>query len=191
MSQPHEALFTRRTLLVALTFLFLFALVQYLQGRPAWCKYGLGFWTGAWDHCTSQHIFDPYTPSHVLHGVIFYWLLQPFAARLALHWRMIVALALEIAWELIENSAWVIERYRQHTASLDYFGDSRLNSLADVLATIAGFAFAARFSWKAAVAIFLVSELGTLITIRDNLTLNVLMLFFPIEALKQWQMGAA
>lgn len=191
MSQPSAALFTRRTLLVALALILIFVLVQYLQGRPAWCKYGAGLWAGAWDHCTSQHLFDPYTLSHVLHGVIFYWLLQPFAARLALHWRMIVALSLEIAWELIENSAWVIERYRQQTAALDYFGDSRINSLADVLAAIAGFAFAARFSWKAAVALFFVFELGTLITVRDNLTLNVLMLVFPIEAIKQWQLPGA
>jgi hypothetical protein len=188
MSQPNEALFTRRTLPVALALLAIFVLVQYLQGRPAWCKYSFGLWTGAWDHCTSQHLFDPYTLSHVLHGVIFYWLLRPFAVRVSLQWRMIIALALEITWELVENSAWVIERYRQETASLDYFGDSRINSLADMLAAVVGFAFASRFSWKASVALFLVFELGMLITSRDNLTLNVLMLFYPIEAIKQWQL---
>jgi hypothetical protein len=191
MSQPHEALFTRRTIWVALALVLIFVLVQYFQGRPGWCKYGLGFWTGAWDNCTSQHLFDPYTLSHVLHGVIFYWLLLPFAKKLSLNWRMIAALVLEIGWELLENSAWVIERYRQQTAALGYIGDSIINSLADVLATIVGVAFASRHSWKASIALFLIFELGMLAMARDNLTLNVLMLFFPIEAIKQWQIGAA
>jgi hypothetical protein len=189
MSQPHEPLFTRRTSLIALALVVAFVLVQYWQGRPAWCKEGFGFWTGAWDNCTSQHLVDPYTLSHVLHGVIFYWLLLPFANRMSLPWRMIAALALEIGWELLENSAWVIERYRQQTAALGYIGDSIVNSLADVLATIFGVAFAARFSWKASVAMFLVFEIGMLALARDNLTLNVLMLFFPIEAIKLWQLA--
>jgi hypothetical protein len=134
-------------------------------------------------------LFDLYTLSHVLHGVLFYWMLRPMAAKISLPWRMSVGLAVEIGWELLENSAWVIERYRQQTAALGYIGDSVLNSLADVIATIVGFAFAARFSWKASIAIYLVFELGMLALARDNLTLNVLMLFFPIEAIKEWQLA--
>ena len=166
-----------------------FAILLAVQWRPVWCKYGFGLWTGAWTHCTSQLLFDPYTLSHVLHGIIFYWLLVPFKTKLALHWRMIVGLGIEIGWELLENSAWVIERYRQHTAALDYIGDSIINSVADVIATIIGFAFASRFSWKASVAVFLVFELWMLYTARDNLTLNILMLFFPVEAIKTWQLS--
>ena len=91
---------------------------------------------------------------------------------------------------MLENSPWVIDRYRQHTAALGYVGDSIINSLADVVATIVGFAFASRFSWKASVALFFAFELWMLYVARDNLTLNVLMLFFPIEAIKEWQLAA-
>ena len=187
MPEAVQALFTRRTLLVALALVLVFGVVLLLEDRPGWCKYGLGFWSAAWTRCTSQHFLDPYTLSHVLHGIIFYWLLWPFAAKIALHWRMTAALALEIGWEAVENSAWVIERYRQATASLDYSGDSILNSMGDVLATVVGFALASRWSWKASLALFLAFELWMLYLARDNLTLNVLMLFTPIEAIKEWQ----
>jgi hypothetical protein len=106
-----------------------------------------------------------------------------------LQWRMLTAVVIEIAWELLENSPWVIERYRQQTASLDYTGDSILNSIGDVISTIVGFAFASQFSWKVAVATYVAVELVLLFTIRDNLTLNVLMLFFPVESIKLWQLG--
>jgi hypothetical protein len=189
MPDAHEPLFTRRSAIVALVMAAVFAALMYWEGRPLWCKYGLGLWTGAWDHCTSQHFLDPYTLSHVLHGIIFYWLLWPLRSKLSLHQRNITALALEIAWELLENSAWVIERYRQQTAALDYFGDSVLNATGDVLASVLGFCLASRFSWKVSVAVFIVFELGMLLLARDNLTLNVLMLFYPIEAIKQWQLN--
>jgi hypothetical protein len=191
MPDADEPLFTRRTAIAALAMAVAFAALLYLQGRPLWCKYGLGLWTGAWDRCTSQHFLDPYTLSHVLHGIIFYGLLWPLASKLSLRQRNITALGLEIAWELLENSAWVIERYRQQTAALDYFGDSVLNSVGDVLASVIGFCFASRFSWKVSVAVFIVFELGMLLMARDNLTLNVLMLFFPIEAIKQWQLNVS
>ena len=89
-------------------------------------------------------IFDPYSLTHVLHGVIFFWLLRPLAARVGLHWRLIGALVLEVGWEVLENSPWVIERYRQQTASLDYTGDSIVNSLGDVVSMIVGFVFASQ-----------------------------------------------
>jgi hypothetical protein len=189
MSDVTGALFTRRTLVVAVALTLVFGVVLYLQGRPLWCEHGLGLWAGAWTQCTSQHLVDPYTLSHVLHGVIFYWMLWPFASRVTLHHRMMAALVIEIGWEALENSPWVIERYRQHTAALGYVGDSIVNSLVDVVATIVGFAFASRLSWKASVALFVVLELWMLYVARDNLTLNVLMLFSPIEALKQWQLA--
>jgi hypothetical protein len=189
MPDADQRLFTRRTAIIAAVLLLAFAALLLAQGRPAWCKFGLGLWTGAWDHCTSQHFLDPYTLSHVLHGVIFYWLLRPLSPRLTLPQRNLVALALEIGWELLENSAWVIERYRQQTAALDYFGDSVLNAVGDVVASVVGFYFASRFSWKASVALFVIFELTMLWAARDNLTLNVLMLFYPIEAIKQWQLN--
>lgn len=189
MSNDSGSLFTRRTGFVVGALVLAFVGLLYLEGRPWWCKYGLGFWTAVSTHCTSQHFLDPYSLSHVLHGVIFYWLLRPFALKAGLAWRMVVAVLAEIGWELLENSPWVIERYRQNTVAFDYSGDSILNSLGDTLAAAAGFAFAARFSWRASLALFMTFELWLLVLARDNLTLNVLMLIFPIEAIKQWQMG--
>ncbi len=180
--------YSRESVLVVLGLLVVFGGLLVLEGRPAWCKFGLGFWSAAWTHCTSQHFLDPYSLTHMLHGVIFFWLLRPLAGRVELRWRLIAAVVLEMAWELLENSPWVIERYRQATASLDYTGDSILNSYGDVLASIVGFVLASRVSWKVAVALFVIVEVGLLIFVRDNLTLNIIMLFFPLEALKQWQL---
>jgi hypothetical protein len=187
--EPIRNLFTRRTVAAVSALAIVFIGLLLLEARPWWCKYGIGLVTGAWEHCTSQHFFDPYSLTHALHGIIFYWALRPFATKMPLHWRLVTAVVIEIAWELLENSPWVIERYRQQTASLDYTGDSILNSVGDVISTITGFAFASQFSWKVALAVFVVVELALLVFIRDNLTLNVIMLFFPLESLKQWQLG--
>jgi Protein of unknown function (DUF2585) len=189
MSDTGKSFFTRRTLFITLALIVAFSGLLRWEGLPAWCKYGLGVWSGVQTNCTSQHLLDPYSLSHVLHGVIFFWLLRPFAAKLALHWRFIAALTFEIGWEVLENSPWVIERYRNDTAAFDYRGDSILNSLGDVVATLIGFAFASRYSWKASIALFIGFELLLLYIARDNLTLNVLMILFPIEAIKQWQLA--
>jgi hypothetical protein len=188
MKKAGQTLFSRWTLLAASGILVVFTGLLYLEGRPAWCKFGFGLWTAAWKHCTSQHVFDPYSLTHVLHGVTFFWLLQPLATRIGLQWRLIGALILEVGWELLENSPWVIERYRQQTASLDYTGDSVVNSFGDLVATVVGFAIASRVSWKVALVVFMVVELGLAYFVRDNLTLNVFMLFFPLESLKEWQL---
>jgi Protein of unknown function (DUF2585) len=190
MPEPIRNLFTRRTIWFACGLTIVFVGLLYLEGRPWWCKYGLGFWSPVWTKCTSQLFLDPYSLTHVLHGIIFYWLLRPFAANVSLHWRLIAALMLEIGWELLENSPWVIEHYRQDTASLDYTGDSIVNAIGDVVTTTIGFTIASPFSWKVAVAVFVVVELGLLFLMRDNLTLNVFMLFFPLESLKEWQLQA-
>jgi len=189
MPEPIRSLFTRRTTAAAIVLMIIFVGLLWAADRPWLCKTGLGLWTAAWTRCTSQHLFDPYSLTHVLHGILFYWLLRLCVPKLALHWRMFAAIALEIGWELLENSPWVIERYRQDTASLDYTGDSILNAVGDVLTTIVGFVFASQFSWKTAAIVFIVVELGLLLCIRDNLTLNVFMLFFPLESLKEWQLG--
>jgi hypothetical protein len=187
-ARESEFLFTRRSLLVILGLSTIFVALLYLMGRPAWCKYGLGFWAPAWTPCTSQDLFDPYALTHVLHGVIFFWLLQPLAGRITLSWRFVIAVGLEIVWEIGENSPWVIQRYRQDTAAFDYTGDSILNAIGDLVTTGIGFAFASRFSWKASAALFILLEIAALVLARDNLTLNVIMLLFPIDAIKTWQM---
>ena len=162
----------------------------YLEGRPAWCKSGLAFWSAAWTSCTSQNFLDPYSLSHVLHGVILFWLLRPLAERVSLPWRMVAAVALEIGWELLENSPWVIARYRQDTAALDYTGDSILNShgrpgVGDRRIRRSRRAFRGRCRWRCSSC----SNCGCSGMARDNLTLNVLMLFYPIDAIKEWQLS--
>jgi hypothetical protein len=187
--EPLRALANYRTILVATALSIAFIAILWASGRPWICKTGIGLLTGAWAHCTSQHLLDPYSLTHVLHGIIFYWALRLVFPRVPLHWQLFIAIAVEIGWELIENSAWVIERYRQQTVSLDYVGDSILNSAGDLLTMIVGFAFASRVSWIVALVVFAAVEVGLLLTIRDNLTLNVLMLFLPVEAIKQWQLS--
>jgi hypothetical protein len=189
MSDTTSPLWTRRTLLAAAGLMIVCGVLLHLEGRIAWCKCGFGLWSAAWTESTSQHFLDPYSLSHVLHGVIFYWLLRPFANRIPLHIRMLLAIGMEVGWEVLENSPPIIERYRQDTAAFDYVGDSILNAMGDVLSAVIGIAFAARFSWKASVALFFVFELWMLFLARDNLTLNILMLLFSLEPIKQWQLA--
>jgi hypothetical protein len=189
MLESPQSLFTRRTALIALALAVAFGLFLYLEGRPVWCKSGLAFWSPAWNSCTSQNFLDPYSLSHVLHGVIFFWLLRPLADRMSLSWRLVAALALEIGWELLENSPWKIERYRQDTAAFDYTGDSIVNALGDVASAVVGFVIASRFSWRVSVVLFMALELWMLWLAHDNLTLNVIMLVHPIEAIKEWQLS--
>jgi hypothetical protein len=184
-----QSLVTRPTAVTMVVLVAVFVANLWLEGRPWWCKSGLALWTAAWTSCTSQNFLDPYSLSHVLHGVIFFWLLQPLASRVSLPWRFAAAVGLEIGWELLENSPWIIERYRQDTAALDYTGDSTLNSIGDLLSAAVGFVLASRYSWRASVAIFVVFELWMLWIARDNLSLNVLMLFYPIDAIKDWQLA--
>jgi hypothetical protein len=186
---PDDGLFFRGTTVYAIVLVSGLGLMLYFEGRPAWCETGPALWAAAWTSCTSQNLFDPYSLSHVLHGVIFYWLLQPLAGRVSLSWRLVIALGLEIGWEVLENSPWFIERYRQDTAAFDYSGDSVLNSLGDVASAAVGFVVASRFSWKVSVAIFVAFELWMLVIARDNLTLNVLMLVHPSETIRDWQLS--
>ena len=161
------------------------------QGRVWWCACG-----HAWpvilnvnSSHNSQHLFDPYVFSHVLHGVLFFGLAWIFADRFNLSWRFLLAAAVEIAWEMAENSPLVIDRYRNATVSLGYTGDSIVNSLGDIIGFAAGFFLARAIGLWASIAVGVVIELGMLWLIRDNLTLNVLMLIWPIDAVRKWQSG--
>ena len=137
----------------------------------------------------SQHLSDWYTPSHVIHGFLFYGLLWLVARRLSLGWRLSIATAVEALWEIVENSDAVIERYRAVTISLDYYGDSVVNTVADIAAMWVGFWLARVLPVWATVALALAFEAVTIALIRDGLALNVLMLLWPLDGVAEWQAG--
>ncbi|WP_209015710.1 DUF2585 domain-containing protein [Roseibium sp. RKSG952] len=161
------------------------------MGRIPICDCGtIKLWSPASDTAgSSQHIADWYTLSHIIHGFIFYWVLWLFMRRRRIGERALAAIAIEALWEIAENSPWVIDRYREATIAAGYTGDSVLNSVADILWMLAGFWFAARMPVWLTIAAAILFELLALWVIRDNLTLNVLMLLYPLDAIKAWQAG--
>ena len=162
------------------------------QGRIWWCKLGDHriYINQAWNSPhTSQHLFDPYTFTHILHGVMFYWITRILRDKLSGAWRFLIAVAAESAWELLENSSYIIEKYRANTAALDYFGDSIANSIGDILACAAGFYIAFKLGWRLSLAFFVLVETILIFWIRDSLLINIIMLIHPFEAIKMWQMN--
>lgn len=184
---------SKRAAVAAIVLLAATAMLLYLMGRPPICTCGaIDLWVGEPNSSrTSQMLSDWYSPSHIVHGFLFFAGLWLVGRRWPLERRFLIALAIEAAWEIVENTPLIINRYREETAALGYTGDSVLNSMSDIAMMIVGFLLARRLPVWASVAIVLVLELVPLFVIRDNLTLNVWMLLAPNEALKAWQSGGS
>lgn len=171
--------------------------ILLLMGRPAICTCGtVKLWHGIVQSSeNSQHIADWYSFSHVIHGLLFYffawllWVRWQWFGGAPERWALPIAVAFEGFWEILENSPIIINRYREATISLGYTGDSIVNSLSDIGWMVVGFLLAGRLPVWASVVLALAFELFTLAMIRDNLTLNILMIVWPIDAVRDWQAG--
>jgi Protein of unknown function (DUF2585) len=167
------------------------AIALRVQGRLWICSCGyVALWCGDINSAgNSQHLFDPYTFTHIIHGFLFIALVHLLAPRLEDSWKIAGALSLEALWEVIENSTFIIERYRHETISLGYTGDTIVNSFGDLLACALGVLIARRLGVVKTIVLTVVIEIVLLIVVKDNLTLNIIMLLFPNESIRAWQMG--
>jgi hypothetical protein len=188
----HDQPLPIRTLVIAAAALLATqAVVLFAMGQPAICACGtVRLWHGETSSPeTSQQLTDWYTLTHVVHGFGFYLLLRLVVPRLPAGHRLLLALGLEVGWEILENTPAIIERYREQALAQGYFGDSIVNSVTDTLATAAGFVLARLMPVWASIMLVVTIELFLALTIRDNLTLNILQLIYPIEAISRWQAG--
>ncbi|MFZ4774532.1 MAG: DUF2585 family protein [Terrimicrobiaceae bacterium] len=175
----------------ALAVILLLAGIEWSVGRSPLGPDGkFAFWEGdIWSSECSQRLADAYSFSHIGHGLIFFAILWLVARKLPVGGRYLIAVVIEAGWELLENSPLIINRYREATMALGYSGDSIANSVSDVLMMSLGFFLAWRLPVWASVLLLLAMEIGCALWVRDNLTLNVIMLIHPIDAIKEWQMA--
>lgn len=178
--------------LFSFTVLVLVALIALLhaEGRMFLCACGhLAVWVSDWcSSNTSQQLLDPYSFTHVLHGFLFFWLITLLFKRMPRAWQFLLAMMLESAWEVFENTSFVINKYRNETAALGYQGDTIVNSLGDLACALLGFLIARKLGVPRSLIVFLLIEVVLTLWIHDSLLLQILMLVRPIEAIKVWQM---
>lgn len=179
----------RLVILVSIFILAITAWIELGSGRSFFGPDGnFGWWEGSvWSSENSQRVADAYTFSHVIHGMIFYAFLWLVARKVPVKYRFLIALFFEAGWELLENSPIIIDRYRAVTISLGYVGDSVLNSLSDIVFAGMGFLISRYSKFWVSVFLIIFMEIGCLFWVRDNLTLNVIMLVYPLESIKTWQ----
>jgi hypothetical protein len=180
-----------RTLSITALIVIAAGAVLLAMGRPPICTCGIvALWEPSADSArTSQMLADWYSPSHLIHGLLFYWLLWLVFRRWPVERRFLAAVVIETAWEVIENTPMIIDRYREATVALGYNGDSVINSLSDIAMMMLGFIIARRLPVWVSVMLAVVLELAALVVIRDNLTLNIIMLLAPNDAIRAWQSG--
>ncbi|MBZ9654065.1 DUF2585 domain-containing protein [Phyllobacterium lublinensis] len=181
----------RHYLLIGAALIAVAAMILLWMGRNPICTCGtIKLWVAETNSSdNSQHIADWYTLSHIIHGFLFYGMLWLVGRRWPLGLRLLIAIVVEAAWEIFENTDMVINRYREATIALGYVGDSVLNSVSDILFMVLGFFFAARAPLWLTIALAIFFELLAGWVIRDNLTLNIIMLLYPLDAIKGWQSG--
>jgi hypothetical protein len=161
----------------------------YLLGQPLICACGYVtlFVADVWSSQMSQQLTDWYTFSHIIHGFIFYLVTWLIAPRLPVHWRLAIAVGIEVSWEIAENTPWVIQAYRSQALAQGYVGDSILNSLMDTVSMMVGFVLAWKLPWKLTLALAIAMEVAVAWFIHDNLTLNILGFFHQFDFINQWQ----
>jgi hypothetical protein len=181
---------TRRHWTLILAVVLATVAVEAWMGRLPFGPDGrFGWFEGdIWSAAQSQRVIDPYSVSHLVHGFLFYAVLFLVARRTPISTRLVAAIALEAAWEVLENSPMVIDRYRAVTIAQGYVGDSILNSVSDIVMAGLGFLMAWRLRVATSVTLVVAAEVVMVLLIRDNLTLNILMLIWPIDAIRVWQM---
>jgi len=160
------------------------------EGRRILCACGhIALWVSDWcSSNTSQQLLDPYSFTHVLHGFLFFWLIALLFRRMPRAWQFLLALLLESAWEVFENTSFVINKYRTETAALGYQGDTIVNSLGDLACALLGFVIARQLGVRRSLIVFVLIEVVLSFWIHDSLLLQILMLIRPVEAIKLWQM---
>ncbi|OGF67126.1 hypothetical protein A3H04_02980 [Candidatus Giovannonibacteria bacterium RIFCSPLOWO2_12_FULL_43_11c] len=188
MLKKYKYIFASIFILIA------FAVILHAMGQIWICKCGyVKLWHGVtYSSENSQHISDWYTFSHIIHGFVFYWIYSILRKKFNLPFGLglLLAIIAEVSWEIFENTDMVINRYREVTISLDYYGDSVINSVFDVLAMVFGFVLAVRLPVWVTIALIIAMEIFVGYSIRDNLTLNIIQLIYPTDWILRWQQSS-